>query len=161
MDIDEVRDLIQLMVDNDLAELEVQDGEKRVSLKRRGDQAQLPEVVVAPPAAAAGLRGPTPDARQPSAADMEASDQEQAGLVAIRSPMVGTFYLAPDPESPPFVQVGSEIKPETVVCVIEAMKVYNEIKAEMAGVIERVTVQNEEAVEFGQTLFLVRPALAE
>ncbi len=71
--------------------------------------------------------------------------------------MVGTFYASHDPDSPPYVQVGSEVEPETVVCIIEAMKVYNEIKAEVAGVIEKVLVRNEEPVEFGQPLFAVRP----
>jgi acetyl-CoA carboxylase biotin carboxyl carrier protein len=71
--------------------------------------------------------------------------------------MVGTFYSAPDPESSPFVQVGREIDANTTICIIEAMKVFNEIKAEVAGTIERILVQDEQAVEFGQPLMLVRP----
>jgi acetyl-CoA carboxylase biotin carboxyl carrier protein len=77
--------------------------------------------------------------------------------VAINSPMVGTFYNSHDPESPPYVQVGSDVEPETVVCIIEAMKVYNEIRAEVSGVIEEVLVRNEDPVEFSQPLFKVRP----
>ena len=73
------------------------------------------------------------------------------------SPMVGTFYTAPDPDSSPFVQVGSEVSADTPVCIIEAMKVFNEIKAEVAGTIERILVQDQQAVEFGQPLMLVRP----
>jgi len=79
------------------------------------------------------------------------------GLVPIRSPMVGTFYAASDPESPPFVAIGSEVDVTTTVCVIEAMKVFNEIHAEVAGTIERILVNNEQAVEYGQPLMLVRP----
>jgi acetyl-CoA carboxylase biotin carboxyl carrier protein len=89
-------------------------------------------------------------------ARVEAESEE--GLVPISSPMVGTFYTAPDPESPPFVTVGSSVGPDTVVCIIEAMKVFNEIKAEVTGTIERILIQNEQPVEFGQPLFLIRPA---
>jgi len=71
--------------------------------------------------------------------------------------MVGTFYANPEPESPPFVQIGAEIDPDTTVCIIEAMKVFNEIKAEVSGIIERILVHNEQAVEYGQPLMLVRP----
>ena len=80
-----------------------------------------------------------------------------AGLVAIESPMVGTFYASPNPDSPVFVKAGSGISPGTVVCLIEAMKVFNEIKSEVTGTVERMLVKNGEAVEFGQKLFLVKP----
>lgn len=149
MDIETVRNLIQLMVDNDLAELEVQDGETRVVLKRQGEQAPIVSVAPATPAAAQASASQTPQA--------DAAEGEDDGLIAITSPMVGTFFAAPDPESPPYVQPGSVVEPDTVVCVVEAMKVYNEIKAEVSGVIERILVRSEEAVEFGQRLFLVRP----
>ena len=79
------------------------------------------------------------------------------GLAAVESPMVGTFYSAPNPDAGPFVTVGSAVSPETVVCMIEAMKVFNEIKAEVNGTVERVLVNSGDAVEFGQKLFLVRP----
>ena len=77
-------------------------------------------------------------------------------MVEIKSPLVGSFYTAPNPDSPPYVNVGSEVTAGTVVCILEAMKVFNEIKSEIAGTIERVLVRNESAVEFGQPLFLVR-----
>ena len=79
-------------------------------------------------------------------------------FMEIHSPMVGTFYARPDPESPQFVQVGSRVDASTVVCILEAMKVFSEIKAETSGTIERVLVKDGEAVEYGQPLFLVRPA---
>jgi acetyl-CoA carboxylase biotin carboxyl carrier protein len=156
MDIKAVRDLIQLMVDNDLSELEVQDGETRVALKRRGEKPDVPEVVALAPGAGVGA------AAQPAASlPPESETQEDDDLTKIESPMVGTFYVSPDPESPPLVQVGSIVEPDTPVCIIEAMKVYNEIKAETAGVIEKIWVKNEEAVEFGQPLFTVRPTSNE
>jgi acetyl-CoA carboxylase biotin carboxyl carrier protein len=159
MDIETVRNLIQLMVDNDLAELEVQDGETRVALKRQGEPPAAQDVAVL---AAEAIANRQPEAQTPAAQppqeDSPAAEEDE-GLIIIKSPMVGTFYAADDPESPPFVDVGREIQPGTVMCIIEAMKVYNEIKAEMSGVIEKVLVRNEEPVEFGQPLFAVRPAL--
>jgi acetyl-CoA carboxylase biotin carboxyl carrier protein len=83
---------------------------------------------------------------------------ESAGLVAIKSPMVGTFYAAPSPDAKPFVQVGSNVDDETDVCVIEAMKVFNNIKAETRGTIAKVMVTNGQTVEFGTVLFLVKPS---
>ncbi len=164
MDIEAVRNLIQLMVDNDLAELEVQDGETRVALKRRGEGEPTSEVAAA---LAAGLGSNLAQPAQVEEAPLEDEDQDasapalEEGLILVKSPMVGTLYATPDPESPPYVQVGSHVQPDTVVCIIEAMKVYNEIKAETAGVIEKVLVRNEEPVEFGQPLFAVRPVPGE
>jgi acetyl-CoA carboxylase biotin carboxyl carrier protein len=153
MDIEKVRNLIQLMIDNDLVELEVQEGESRVALRRRGELAAggLPSapLSILPPSVGVPQPVGAETQRPPEAADEIA--------VTINSPMVGTFYNAHDPESPPYVQVGSEVEPETVVCIIEAMKVYNEIRAEVSGVVEEVLVRNEDPVEFGQPLFKVRP----
>ena len=95
---------------------------------------------------------------QSTAPAPEPPPDENAGLVPIASPMVGTFYAAPDPESPPFVNVGASVGPDTAVCLIEAMKVFNEIKAEVSGTIEKIAVKNAEAVEYGQALFYVRPS---
>ena len=91
-------------------------------------------------------------------ATLDEETDSESGLVAIESPMVGTFYASPAPEKPPFVSVGTSLGPDSVVCLIEAMKVFNEIKAETSGTIERVLVRNGEPVEFGQKLFLVRPS---
>jgi acetyl-CoA carboxylase biotin carboxyl carrier protein len=103
----------------------------------------------APPQAAAPLAPPSHVS--------PAAPSEDEGLVPIKSPMVGTFYSAADPNSPPFVTEGSTVTVNTVVCIVEAMKVFNEIKAEVSGTIARVLVKNEEPVEFGQALYLVRP----
>ncbi len=144
------------MVDNDLTELELRDGEESVCLKRGGSAATAAASAVSALTASSGSAAPSPPAEAPTAAPPTTAAEDD-GLVAIESPMVGTFYAAPDPDSPPFVQVGSSVTPDTVVCLVEAMKVFNEVKAETTGVIERVLVKNGEAVEFGQPLFLVRP----
>lgn len=149
MDIEQVRQLVELMKEHDLTELLVRDGDKRVIL-RRGPKGQ---VMVNPSAMQAMMPAPV----APAPAAPVAVPAEDTGLVPIRSPMVGTFYSASDPNSKPYVSPGTEVGPDTVVCIIEAMKVFNEIKAELAGTVEKVMVQNAQPVEFGQPLFMVRP----
>jgi acetyl-CoA carboxylase biotin carboxyl carrier protein len=142
MDLKKVKELIDIMKENDLVELEVVDGDSKVHLK--GPQAAAP--VMAPV--------PMPVASAVAAAPVEAVDD---GLINIESPIVGTFYQASNPDSDPYVKVGDQVNGETVVCIIEAMKVMNEIKAETGGVIAEVCCKDGEAIEFGQTLFKVRP----
>lgn len=149
-DIEKINELVQLMIDNDLVELEIIDGDSKIHLKRpdRRQQVVAPMPVASPMAPAGG---------QPPAVGAEQPPAEQEELVDITSPLVGTFYSSPSPDSEPFVRVGSEVGPETVVCIIEAMKVMNEVKAETGGTIAKVMVANGEAVEFGQVLYKVRP----
>ena len=144
VDIESLRQLLALMSEHDLAELEIEQEDLVVRL-RKGGAAVVP---VAAPVAAA-------PAAIPSAAP--AAEAETAKLPTINSPMVGTFYAAPSPEAPPFVKVGDHVTEDTVVCVIEAMKVFNEIRAEMSGTVEKILGKNAAAVEFGQPLFVVRP----
>jgi acetyl-CoA carboxylase biotin carboxyl carrier protein len=156
VEIDKLRELVAMMVEHELTEIELRDGEETIVLKRGGGAGVTPLVSVAP-ATHAGPATPPPGVPTAAEAAPPAPAHEpDDGLVAIPSPMVGTFYAAPDPESPPFVGVGASVDPDTVVCVIEAMKVFNEIKANVAGTIEKVLVRNETAVEYGQPLFLVR-----
>jgi len=152
-----IRQLVELMVAHDLREIDLREGETRVSVKRGPEVGQPATIVTAGPVPGAAAPAPAaaPATGEPPAEKPAAADE---GLVPIKSPMVGTFYAAPDPDSPPYVTVGTEVGPDTVVCIVEAMKVFNEIKAEVAGTIERILVQNEQPVEFGQTMFLVRPA---
>lgn len=151
MEIKEIKHLIKLMVDNDLTELNVVDGDKRVLLKRGpGD---VPYVVSPAPAQAA-VAAPQVAAAAEAAPAAKAPAEN---LLEIKSPMVGTFYAAPSPDSAPFIQVGSTVNNETVACIVEAMKVMNEIKAECAGTIAEICVKNAQPVEFGQVLFRVRP----
>lgn len=149
IDIRKLKELIKLMVENDLSDLDLQDQQETVSIKRgRGGEpvVQQPQVV---PAATA----------EPAGSSSNSSPAESQGdMAAIESPMVGTFYSAANPDSAPFVKVGDHISSDTVVCMVEAMKVFNEVKAECGGTIDRVLVKSGESVEFGQRLFLVRPA---
>lgn len=151
IDVQKVRELIELMVEHGLSEIRIREGETVVNL-RRGPSG---EIVYAPSAAPTTLASP-PAAATPAQTGTTPPSPDE-GLVVIASPMVGTLYVAPDPDTPAFVQVGSEVDVNTPVCIIEAMKVFNEIKAEVAGTIERILVHNEQAVEFGQPLMLVRP----
>jgi len=162
IDIEKLRELVALMVEHDLSEIDLSDEDESITLKRGSGgavvvappQGTAQQPAVAPAATQGSPESPPPQADAPAPADAAAD----AGLQAIESPMVGTFYASPDPDSPPFTGVGSSVTPESVVCLVEAMKVFNEIKADVAGTIERVCVKNGEAVEFGQPLFMVRPA---
>lgn len=153
IDIRKLKELVRLMVENDLAELDLRDQQETVTIKR-GAQGQ--PVVYAQPAMAPPHAGYAP-APAVDGAEAEAG-ADDAGLVAIESPMVGTFYSAPNPDAEPFVSVGKSVSADSVVCLVEAMKVFNEIKAECSGTVERVLVNSGDAVEFGQKLFLVKPA---
>ncbi len=149
IDLDNMEKLIALMVENDLNELQYEHGELKIELKRG-----CPGTAQAGHAAVMTALPGVPAAAPPVS---EAQQDPNDGLVAIDSPMVGTFYTAPDPDSPPFVTIGTVVGEDTTVCLIEAMKVFNEIKAEVSGTVERIGVKNAEAVEYGQPLFYVRP----
>lgn len=143
--------LVRLMVENDLSELDIRDKDQTVALKRSLGVAAGPVVTHAAPAHQAA---PAPAPQSGGGGAPAAKDD---GLLAVESPMVGTFYAKPNPESDNFVKVGAAVGPDTVVCLIEAMKVFNEVQAGVSGTIERMLVENGDPVEFGQKLFLVRP----
>lgn len=147
LDIEQIRQLVAMMVDSELTELSLRDGDIEVNLRRPSAHAAAADTVIL--ANGQHLTGASDvvDAGEP---------EDESELVEIKSPLVGSFYTAPNPDSPPYVNVGSKVTAGTVVCILEAMKVFNEIKSEIAGTIERVLVRNESAVEFGQPLFLVR-----
>ncbi|MCE7974660.1 MAG: acetyl-CoA carboxylase biotin carboxyl carrier protein [Leptolyngbya sp. PLA1] len=149
IDIKHIKDLVTLMKDNDLTEVDIKDGEQGICIRRGGAATvqAAPVQVHAAPAVQAAPAGPAPAAAPAPA----------AGQVTIDSPMVGTVYLAPNPDAAPFVKIGQRVSKDTVVCLIEAMKVFNEIKAEKDGVIEQILVSNSAAIEFGQKLFAIRP----
>ncbi len=167
IDIRKLKELVRLMVENDLSELDLKDKEETVTVKRgtpggavinhqpviyNGTGAgPMPTAPVAVTARAA------PIAEEAAPGDTPA-EVDTTGLIVVKSPMVGTFYASANPDAPPFVTSGTPVSPDTVVCLIEAMKVFNEIKAETSGTIERVLVQSGTAVEFGQKLFLVKPS---
>ncbi|HML75360.1 MAG TPA: acetyl-CoA carboxylase biotin carboxyl carrier protein [Anaerohalosphaeraceae bacterium] len=157
-DLLKVKELVELMKENDLVEIEIVEGDSRIHLKRPGADARLiqyqpmggpmpmpsypPHVPMVQPAAPATTAAP-------AAVD--------SSIQPIKSPIVGTFYMAPSPDAAPFVKVGDQVNPETVVCIIEAMKVMNEIKAELSGTVVEICCKDGQAVEYGQALFKVRP----
>jgi len=147
-----IRALISIMQESELTELEVEREGVRIRLQKHRPSAAPEVVAVGPGAVVAPASGPTP----PPPTVPEA--HTRGSLVEIVCPMVGVFYEASAPDADPFVKLGDEVEPETVVCIIEAMKVMNEIKAETSGRVADVLVSNGEAVEFGQVLFLVEPA---
>ncbi len=142
-DVERIRDLIDLMEERGLCEVDLKQAEQQIRLVR-GTVSAAPAAPVA--AAAAAPAAPAPAAEAPV---------ESASIVTINAPMVGTFYNRPNPKSPEFVKVGSRVSADTVVCIVEAMKVFNEIPAEISGVITEVLASNEEAVDFGKPLFKV------
>jgi len=152
MDLDEINRLIELMNKNDLLEVELVEDAKKIRLKKKYDGGMRVVPAMAP-MAAAPVAGAAPAA--PSA---PAQAAQPAGTIAIKSPMVGTFYRSANPEAAPYVEEGDAINKDTTVCMIEAMKVFNEIKAEMEGTIAAILVENGQSVEYGQPLFLVKPA---
>jgi acetyl-CoA carboxylase biotin carboxyl carrier protein len=150
MDLALLERIVKLMAANDLSTVEVRDGDKRVILRRGA----APETSGFPMTFSA----PAPQSSAPAAAiPAPAPADPDAGLIPIKSPMVGTFYTASGPDAKAFVSVGSTVDEETDVCIIEAMKVFNNIKAETRGTIAKIAVANGQTVEFGQVLFLVKP----
>ena len=158
LDFEKIQKLVEMMVANDLVEISLRDGEVEVKLRRPNSNPGEKDVLVSVQPSAPAVEGVAPELLK-NAAPVETAQEVERELVEIKSPMVGKFYAAPDPEAAPFVHVGSRVAVGTVVCILEAMKVFSEIKAEVAGTIERMLVKNAEAVEFGQPLFLVRPAV--
>lgn len=144
MDMDRIKSVIDLMCEHELSEFSIEDQDFKLSLKRGS-----PGMGMAAPLMGAGL---VPAVPPPAAPPPPPAEEE---LTPIASPLVGTFYRASSPDADPFVSVGSRVNKDTVVCIIEAMKVMNEIKAETSGVIKKILVENATAVQFGQPMFLV------
>jgi acetyl-CoA carboxylase biotin carboxyl carrier protein len=153
---EKIKDLVEMMKNFDLSEIEIKDGEKEIKI-RKGCNASEVMVQQVTPMAMGGIPVSPQPAAQPAPA-AEAKAAKDPNLHEFTSPMVGTFYRAPSPESPPYATEGDKINSETIICIIEAMKVMNEIKAEMSGEIVEILVENGEAVEFGQPLFMIRRA---
>lgn len=153
MDLKDIKAIIDLMKKNSISEFELERQDFKVRLKRGNlggpavyeDAPAMPQMAAAP-AHTAALAAPASSQPAPASTDAE-----------IKSPMIGTLYRSPSPEAAPYVDVGSEVGPDTVVCIIEAMKVMNEIKAETRGIITAALAENSKPVEFGQPLFRIRP----
>jgi acetyl-CoA carboxylase biotin carboxyl carrier protein len=154
MELEQIRAIIAMMKDNDLSEFSMEEDGLKIRIKRGPEgfqqtvtlQPTVPQPAVASPPTQAPAAVPAAPAPAPAPIDIK----------HIVSPMVGTFYRSPAPDAPPYVEIGQEVEPETVVCIIEAMKVMNEIKAEVKGVITEIVAENAKPVEFGQKLFAAR-----
>ena len=158
MDLKDIKAIIDLMKKNSVSEFELEKQDFKIRLKRgtghpapnlsQGEDAT--SIIYAPPPSQIPGGGISAQPANPSPSVL--------GEIEIKSPMIGTFYRAPSPESAPYIEVGMEVSPDMVVCIVEAMKVMNEIKSEVKGVVTQVLVENGKPVEFGQPLFKVRPA---
>ncbi len=152
MNIKEIKEMINLMNENNLMELEIEKDGTRIRLKKTAPEGQ-------------GYNGPiliekerVSEGSKPISGAFEAKEISGIKTVEIKAPMVGTFYRAPSPETPPYVEIGQIIEPGQVICIIEAMKLMNEIKSEVKGKIVDIVVESAQPVEFGHVLFLIEPA---
>ena len=166
IDIRKLKELVKLMVQNDLTEMDLRDSEEQVTLQRPNQwsspHVQAPASAAAPPPVVAAAAPPpmaeAPPPQTTAAPDPAPAGADRTGLIAIESPMVGTYYSASSPDADPFIKIGGTISEGSVVCLLEAMKILNEIKSEVSGTVEQILVENGDAVEFGQELLLVRPS---
>jgi acetyl-CoA carboxylase biotin carboxyl carrier protein len=156
VELKDIKAIIDLMKKNSVSEFELEKQDFKIKLKRGGTA--NPVITVEEPAGIAYATPPAAVAAASAAATPAAAAKAASNEIEVNSPMIGTFYRSPSPESAAYVEVGAEVEPDTVVCIIEAMKVMNEIKAETKGVITEVLVENAKPVEFGQPLFKLRPA---
>ena len=158
MDLKQIKQIIDLMKRSDLTEFEVEDEGFKIKIKRAsGDPPIVTSSVLSAhpfPIAAAPAEAAKPAPATPAAAGAE----DEAGITYVKSPMVGTFYRSPSPESPAFAEAGTKVDEKTVVCIIEAMKIMNEIQAEAKGTVLEVLVENGQPVEYGQRLFKLKLA---
>jgi acetyl-CoA carboxylase biotin carboxyl carrier protein len=158
----EIRDLIDYIVEKDITEFELERGDVKLRVRRgpAAVAAVAPIAHVAPVALAAPVAGPgvqSAAAHAPTGPGKPAAEPEEAGLHTIQSPIVGTFYESPSPGSPPFIKVGDTVEKGQVLCIIEAMKLMNEIESDLAGEVVKKLANNGQPVEYGQPLFTIRP----
>ncbi|MBM3967086.1 MAG: acetyl-CoA carboxylase biotin carboxyl carrier protein [Planctomycetes bacterium] len=153
-DIDRIRKLIELMKEHELGEIDLRQENQRIRLCGAGHGQTIMTSPMVAASHAVPTAAPTPVTSAPAASASESST-DGPHIAIIKSPMVGTFYSKPNPTSKDFVEVGSSVQNDTVICIIEAMKVFNEIPAEMRGKVVQVLVRNEEAVDFGKPLFKI------
>jgi acetyl-CoA carboxylase biotin carboxyl carrier protein len=152
MNVDEISRLIELLDDSSLAELQWTHEGERLLLKKQGSAPAM--VAVAPmPVGTAPVQAPAPP---PASAQVPSAPAAETGLVEVRSPMVGTFYRSASPDTAPYVEEGGRVEKGRTICIVEAMKLMNEIESEVSGTVVKICVQNESPVEFGTVLFLVR-----
>ncbi|HEY5891789.1 MAG TPA: acetyl-CoA carboxylase biotin carboxyl carrier protein [Chthoniobacterales bacterium] len=156
MDLKDIKALIDLMKKNDLSVFKMENGDFKITLKKGTDFQPVVSTAATPAVASAATLIPTVAATTSSTTTSEGGAAPATGGKEISSPMVGTFYRAPSPEASPFVGVGDRVTEDTVVCIIEAMKVMNEIKAEVSGIITEILAENGKPVQYGQALFKIK-----
>ena len=157
----EIQELINFLAESGLEEVNIETDNFKVSVKRSAEQTVVSAPVAATPAPAplpTPAPAPAAPAPAPAATESAAPAAPSGNTIEIKSPMIGTFYRSANPESPSFVEVGSEVKAGDAVCIIEAMKLFNEIESEVSGKIVKVLVDNAQPVEYDQPLFLVEPS---
>jgi len=154
LDLKAIKQVVEMMKRSEISEFEIEEKDFKLRLSRKNGDTQI--IQAAAPVAAAPIAAAAPAA--PAAPATAAAPAEDQGVSVVKSPMVGTFYTAASPESPVFTKVGAKVSADSIVCIIEAMKVMNEIQAELSGTITEVLVENGEAVEYGQPLFKVKTA---
>lgn len=152
MDIRKIKKLIELVEESGINEIEISEGEESIRINKGGTMVQAPMMQAAPMAAPAPVAAPT--AAPAAAPSGESAPAALAGHV-VRSPMVGTFYASPSPDAPSFVEVGQHVNAGDTLCIVEAMKMMNQIEADKSGVIKEILAQNEDAIEFDQPLFII------
>lgn len=164
MDLSYVKKLVKLLSDSDVDEIEIEEEGKKIRVVKHPNNSvgtppwtpSMQALAVPPPAIQSPM--PASPATTPPAEGQPTPAVQQKKFHEIKSPIVGTFYKAPAPDAAPFVEVGSEIRPGAVLCIVEAMKLMNEIESDVSGKIAKIMVENGSPVEYGQTLFLVEPA---
>ena len=152
----ELKELIEFLVEKDISEFELERGDVKVRIKRTGENLTVSGPAITLPHASPAAVAPA-TAASVAAASAAAAPSEEPGLHTVKSPIVGTFFEAPSPGSPPFVKVGDTVEVGTVLCIVEAMKLMNEIESDVAGEILKKLVSNGQPVEYGQALFTIRP----
>ncbi|SFV35301.1 acetyl-CoA carboxylase biotin carboxyl carrier protein [Thermoflavifilum thermophilum] len=165
MDFKQIQELIKLVSKSNICEISIEEENFKITIKQKDHPSEgaplvqpaypmVPTMAAVPPSP---LPMPATPAPQPAAQPAAPASAKEENYITIKSPMIGTFYRSPSPDKPPFVNVGDEIKPGQVVCIIEAMKLFNEIESEVSGRIVKVLVEDASPVEFDQPLFLVEP----
>jgi acetyl-CoA carboxylase biotin carboxyl carrier protein len=159
----ELKELIEFLIEKDIAEFELERGDVKVKIKRAGEHTVVhshaePRFYAVPPAPSVQIEmAATPPAVPPPSVTTASAPAPEEGLHTVKSPIVGTFYEAPSPGAPPFVKLGDAVEVGQVLCIVEAMKLLNEIESDVAGEIVKKLVTNGQPIEYGQELFVIRP----
>ncbi len=159
MNLNEIQDLIKFVAKQKVTEVEIEKKDFKITIKSQKEEIHVAHVAPAPVAAPAAIQAPAaaPAPAPAAPAEPAPAKEDTSNYITVKSPMIGTFYRSANPESDPFVNVGDSIKPGDVLCIVEAMKLFNEIEAEVSGKIVKVLVDDASPIEFDQPLFLVEP----